>query len=148
MSEETPAVKPNYINKLQAENEELKKKLAEIEAKPAEVLPVDDGTPDDRNDIVEVTYGVGQMNQDNPQCFWKKEMTKSDALNTLYSYYIRRKANQRMIPREGLDGDMVVDINTVTCYLKFTKTDVTGKILTSYKDMPLWLAAERKVNHP
>lgn len=133
--------KKGYINKLQDENETLKAQLAALQSQKAPEPQVK--LPDDRDEIVEVTYGIGSLSPANPNCVYKKLMPKRDAFQALVEF--DRHNEIKVLPREDFTAE---PINRATCYIKFEKRDITGKILRAYKDVPLWIAAERIVNHP
>ena len=131
----------NFIQKLQAENEELKKQLKDKEGRKFQP------EIDDREEEVEVTFGRGSLQQSNVNCFYKVKMKKSEALDKLVAYYLNNRV--KSIPKEDFAA---LPINRATCYLKMIKRILigpeVGKKVTIYKAVPLWIAAERIVNHP
>lgn len=158
MAEETPK-KVSYITKLQEENKELNGKNASLEERLSklEAMISGQGTPvqnaikeavapdmDDRNEIVEACWGRGVISPDNHGAVFKRQLPKREALAAIVAHYKGRKRTERMVPKEDAWARKV---NDATCYIKFTKDDVTGDEISSYKDVPLWLAAERIVNH-
>lgn len=99
---------------------------------------------DDRKDIVEVTYGQGEITSENFQVRYKEKMTKEDAVDKLVVYYQNQKTP--VPPNEDKFGDKV---NDAPCYVRVTKRNYkNGKKFTYYKDFPLWLLADRIIDRP
>ncbi len=144
--EEKPK-KESYITRLQRENEEMRFKLEHAEeAKEFPTVTVVEQT-DDTKDAVDVTYGTGQLSPMNSNCVYRKIMPKDQALTELVMFY--RNNRVKSIPREDFNA---MPINQATCYIKLIKEHrigpQVGTSTTFYKDVPLWIAAERIVNHP
>lgn len=99
---------------------------------------------DDRKDIVEVTYGQGEITPNNLQLRYKEKMTKEDAVDKLIVYYQSQKTP--VPPNEDAFGDRV---NDAPCYVRVTKRNIrNGKKFTYYKDFPLWLLVDRIIDRP
>lgn len=133
-------------------NKELEERLNKLEAlltgvgSKTEAVIAQNVAPeeDDRNELVEACYGKGSVSPENTNFVYKRQLPKREALAAIVAHYKSRKRDERMIPKEDF---MAKKVNTAACYIRFTKEDITGEELSSYKDVPLWLAAERIVNH-
>lgn len=91
---------------------------------------------DDRDEIVEITYG------DRAATYVTEKATKKYAFERLYSYYIGTQ--MKMVPKTNASGEPV---NQAVVYVKFRRRDpYSGKELVSYKDLPLWIAVDRALN--
>lgn len=155
----------NYIQRLKEENEGMKKELEELKAlkkeleemnKPkgevkvlpsVEAEPIKEESADDREEIVEVTYGQGALKPGNPQCVYKQKMPKQQAWDTLITFFMNNRV--KAVPKEDYSA---LPVNKAVCYLKLIKRILigpnVGEKITFYKEVPLWLAAERVINHP
>lgn len=142
----------NYIARLKRENAEKDAKLAELEAKVAEIVtnqataaqeaPQEAVTEvlDDRDEIIPVWIERVGSDAQGRAVFQKHEMSKREALEALVDHYINKRNKAVPSPTD------YTGMNDATLYCRITKRDVsTGRKLTVIKDLPLWIAAERAI---
>lgn len=131
------------------ENQELKQRLAELEAKEVSVEPkkseYDDLPPeqDGRQEMVTIYYGP------NAQNMREETMPLQKAFDTLVGFYSQfEKPTDRNVPksiyRDAFGKEK--QANQVTCLIKKVYRDArSGQEMTTYRDVPLWLAVDDAV---
>lgn len=129
------------------DQENVKKEKVKIELIPHDIeAPKVEEEPvvvDDRLEEIEVVFGP------KPNQYMSEILPKKQALEKLVNYY--QNSGGKMVPKnranlnDGINTGQRVNQDTV--YMKFTKWDSqTGKEVSTAKDVPLWIAADRIVN--
>lgn len=119
------------------DKEQVKNKVEMI---PHEIEEVE---VDDRQEEIEVVFGP------KPNQYMSKVMPKKEALEHLVNYY--QNSGGKSVPKNRANlGDGInlgQKVNQDVVYMKFTKWDPhSGKEITTVKDVPIWIAADRIVN--
>ncbi len=128
----------NYIQRLKAENEELRKQVEEAKAIKV-VEQVVEKPSDDREEIIDVWIERLGSDAQGRVIFQKHSMSKKAALEALVAHYSTKRNKQipDPVPHEP-------QRNAATCYCRIVKRDkATGQKQIAVQDMPIWIAAER-----
>lgn len=132
----------NELARLRAELTEKQGEIDNLKGRPLHHDPLD--KTDDRNDIVQITYTykVGP----NAQEYRQEKLPKYQAVEKLYSYYVNRKDGERSLPKEININGQIVPCNEAPCYVFIRKLNQSGIMREYYKDLPIWILVDRRLN--